>query len=88
MNTENLEQEIEQLKLRNKQVDKNKAWETSLTRKILIVLFTYIAVAIYLKTVVKIDPWINAIVPTIGFVLSTLTLSYFKALWERYIYKK
>lgn len=84
----NLKERIAKIELRNKEVEKNKAWEGSLTRKVLISLFTYIAIAMYLKFIVGIDPWINAIVPTVGFLLSTLTLSYFKTWWEKYIYKK
>jgi hypothetical protein len=74
--------------LRNKEVELNKSWETSLTRKLLIIIFTYLAIATYLKFIVGINPWINAIVPAIGFLLSTLTLPYFKSIWEKYLYKR
>lgn len=43
----NLEKEIEQIKLRNKKVEKDKAWETSGIRKICIMILTYIVVIIY-----------------------------------------
>lgn len=78
-----LEERIEKIEQRNKKVELDKAWETSLARKALISLLTYLVVASYLKFVVGIDPWINAIVPTLGFLLSTLTLSFCKTLWER-----
>ncbi|MEK7551605.1 MAG: hypothetical protein AAB532_03315 [Patescibacteria group bacterium] len=84
----NLEERITQIENRNINVEKDKNWETSYTRKILIAIFTYLAIALYLKFIVGIDPWINAIVPSVGFLLSTLTLPYFKKLWEKYIYKK
>ena len=42
-----LEKEIEQIKLRNKKVEIDKAWETSRTRKICIMILTYIVVIIY-----------------------------------------
>lgn len=83
-----IEERIELIENRNKNVEKDKDWETSYTRKVLIAIFTYLAIALYLKFIVGIDPWINAIVPSVGFLLSTLTLSYFKALWGKYIYKK
>lgn len=83
----NVEERVTQLEQRNKKVESNKAWETSWTRKILVSIFTYLAIALYLKFIVGINPWINAIVPTVGFLLSTLTLSWFKDLWARYIYK-
>ena len=82
-----LESRIATIEKRNKNVELNKAWETSYTRKILIILFTYFSIATYLKLIVHIDPWINAVVPTIGFLLSTLTFPYFKKLWAKYIYK-
>ena len=76
-----LEKEIEKLKDRNRRVELDKDWETSLTRKVLLIIFTYISIALYLKFIVGIEPWVNAVVPSIGFLLSTLTLSYFKNLW-------
>jgi hypothetical protein len=83
-----LEKRVEVIELRNQSVELNKAWETSLTRKILIAVFTYLAIALYLRYVVGINPWINAIVPTVGFLLSTLTLPVFKNLWSKYLYKR
>lgn len=84
----NLEERIAKIEARNKKVEADKAWEGSWTRKGLIALFTYLAIAGYMGFILRIDPWINAIVPTVGFLLSTLTLSYFKALWMNHIYGK
>ena len=84
----NLEERVAKIEARNKKVEGDKAWETSWTRKVLISLFTYLAIAGYLAFIVGINPWINAIVPTVGFLLSTLTLSWFKKIWFQYIYKK
>ncbi|HSA84293.1 MAG TPA: hypothetical protein VLF20_05435 [Patescibacteria group bacterium] len=83
-----LENRIEKIEARNRRVETDKAWETSLTRKILIAIFTYLIIAAYLYFVVHIDPWINAIVPTAGFVLSTLTMPFFRKLWEKWGYKR
>lgn len=83
-----IEERIEKIEARNSKVEMDKAWEVSWTRKVLIAIFTYLAIALYLKYIVGIDPWINAIVPTVGFLLSTLTLPYFKVFWSKYIYKK
>ncbi len=76
-----LAQRIDLIEERNRRVEADKAWETSLIRKILIALLTYFTVAIYMKFVLKIDPWINALVPTLGFLLSTLTLQWGKNIW-------
>lgn len=73
---------------RNSKVESDKAWETSLTRRALIILFTYLSIALYLKFVVRIDPWVNAVVPAVGFTLSTLTLPFFKNLWLKQFYKR
>jgi hypothetical protein len=82
-----LEERIAKVEKRNGAVALNKAWELSWTRRILIAIFTYLAIAIYLQFIVGINPWINAIVPTTGFLLSTLTLPFFKSLWAKYIHK-
>ena len=85
---ESLEKEIEKLKERNKRVEIDKAWETSLARRGLLIIFTYLAIGLYLSAVNVSDPWLNSIVPSIGFLLSTLTLSYFKNLWLKFNRKK
>jgi len=76
-----LEKEIEAIKERNKKVEIDKAWEGSFTRKVLIVAFTYIIIGTYLMAINVDRPWINAIVPAIGFTLSTLTMPFFKNIW-------
>ncbi len=84
----NIEKEIEQLKERNMKVEADKAWEISSARKLLIAVFTYLAIAFYLNIINIPNPWLNAIVPSVGFLLSTLTLPFFKSLWLKYFYKK
>lgn len=83
-----LEKEISLLKERNKRVEADKAWETSWSRKILLAFFTYLAISIYMYAISLPNPFLNAIVPSIGFLLSTLTLPAFKNLWKKYINKK
>lgn len=72
---------IEQLEARNKRVESDKAWETSWIRRGSIMVLTYFVVVFYLRFVVHISPWINALVPVIGFFLSTLTISLLKKEW-------
>ncbi len=83
-----LEKEIAGIKERNTRVETDKVWETSLTRRALLMLFTYLAVGFYLNAIEVPQPWLNAIVPAIAFMLSTLTLPFFKNLWRRFIYLK
>lgn len=83
-----LEEEIRRIKERNKRVEADKTWETSKTRKILIFIFTYIVVTSFFLFANIPNPFINSIVPAVAFVLSTLTLSFFRKIWLRYVYKK
>ncbi len=83
-----LEDRVSAIERRNKQVEMDKGWETSWARRILLALFTYLAIGFYLRSIEIGDPWKNAIVPSIGFLLSTLTLPWFKAMWIKYVYRK
>ncbi len=76
-----LEQRIAKIEQRNKRVEIDKAWETSWARRILLVIFTYLSVGFYLQVIMIPHPWLNAIVPSLGFLLSTLTLPFFKRWW-------
>jgi len=77
----NINQEIEKIQKRNKKVEADKAWETSWTRKILIGILTYIVIVLFFIAANLPNPFINPIVPTLGFILSTLTLGLFKKAW-------
>lgn len=79
------EKEIIELKKRNQRVEGDKAWETSWTRRILLMLFTYLAIGVYLWVIGVAYPWLNAIVPAVAFMLSTLTLPFFKKKWLKRI---
>ncbi len=83
-----LKEEIEKLKERNKRVEADKAWETSFARKVLIAIATYIIISLFLWVAKIPEPLINAVVPTIAFFISTLTIPFFKSLWLKYIYKR
>lgn len=76
-----LEERVAKLEARNQRVEANKAWETSWLRRGSIMILTYVTVAFYLHFVVHISPWINALVPVIGYTLSTLTVSRLKQHW-------
>ena len=79
-----LNEEIEKIKERNKKVETDKAWETSLTRKICICILTYIVVVIYSYIVRNYDNiFLSSLVPVIGFALSTLSLKYVRKMWEK-----
>lgn len=76
-----LNDRLDAIEQRNKSVEDDKAWETSYTRRLLLILFTYLAIGIYMWAIDLPRPWLNAIIPSVGFLLSTLTLPYFKRWW-------
>jgi len=83
-----LESRISTIEARNAKVELDKAWETSWTRKILLIIFTYLSIAIYMDAIEVDRPWLNAIVPAVGFLLSTLTLPFFRELWEKFLHNQ
>lgn len=85
--SENLQNRVKRIEERNKKVELDKLWETSYTRKLLLTLFTYLAIGLYLNAVQIPNPWLNAIVPAVAFMLSTLTIPFFKKIWMSYFDK-
>lgn len=59
---------------RNARVEADKTWETSWTRKISIAILTYLVICLFLYTIHETDMWLKAIVPVLGFILSTVSL--------------
>lgn len=81
---QDLEREIEDIKLRNNRVELDKAWETSMTRKTCIGVLTYIIVIIYSYLIRNYDNiLLSSLVPVIGFGLSTLSLKFVRKIWEK-----
>ena len=76
---EQIKKDIREIKERNARVEADKAWETSLFRKVLVAVLTY-AVIVLFFIFAGLPPFINAIVPTVGFALSTLSVPVFKKL--------
>ena len=69
-----LEEKINKIEQRNKRVEGDKAWETSFLRKVLIIFLTYIFAVLYLKIADTTNPYFGAVVPCVGFYLSTQTI--------------
>lgn len=82
---EELKSEIDKINARNKRVEADKAWETSWSRKLMVLALTYIVIVIFFFVAKLGNPFTNAIVPTVGFFLSTLSVPVFKNWWlKRY----
>ena len=78
---EELEKRIKKIEERNKKVELDKAWEGSKTRKILIILMTYVFAVLYLKIADTTNPYFGAVVPCVGFYLSTQSINLVKNFW-------
>jgi hypothetical protein len=75
---ENRLQAIEQ---RNIRVEMDKAWEKSLTRRLSIALLTYITASLFLWLIDVSFPLLSSLVPTGGYLLSTLSMPWIKKRW-------
>lgn len=82
------EERISKIEERNIKVEANKAWEGSYLRRGIIALFTYLVMILVMNTLEVSNPFTSAIIPTMGFILSTLSLSFLKDFWIKNIYKK
>lgn len=79
-----IENRVTDIEERNKRVELDKSWETSWTRKICIMILTYITVIIYSYLIRNFDYiFFSSLVPVIGFVLSTLSLKVVRRKWEK-----
>lgn len=78
---EKIKKEIEAIKVRNRRVELDKAWETSALRRFLVALLTYTLMVITMS-IIKVDqPFLSAIIPTLGFLLSTFSIGVVKKWW-------
>ena len=79
-----IEERIKKIEKRNERVELDKKWETSWTRKICIMILTYIVVIIYSYLIRNYDNiLLSSLVPVIGFTLSTLSLGLIRKIWEK-----
>ena len=79
-----LEKRVEAIEKRNKKVETDKAWEISWTRRVCIMLLTYVVVIAYSYVIRKSDNiFFSSLVPVIGFTLSTMSLNLIRKFWEK-----
>lgn len=84
MEKSSLEKEIDLIKNRNKKVELDKRWETSMTRRGIIMMLTYIIVVLYSYTIQNTtNIFLSSLVPVIGFLLSTLSMKSIRKIWEK-----
>lgn len=80
-NANALEKRIEIIEKRNKRVENDKDCETSLFRKLTIAVMTYFFAYVFLLFTDSPHPYIGALFPPTGFILSTLSLPFIKRWW-------
>ncbi len=80
--------DLERIAQRNTRVEVDKAWEISWTRRGIIALWTYVIIGGYLMYLGIETPWLHALVPVIAYLLSTMSLPFFKRMWINKIYKQ
>ena len=80
----NCEEEIKKIQARNRKVELDKAWETSTTRKVSVAVLTYLVMVLVMHSLKMESPFIGAIIPTLGFTLSTFSLDFIKEFWKKF----
>lgn len=78
-----LQKDVEAIKLRNNRVEKEKAWETSWVRRISVIVVTYLVMSLIFSVILVDRPFINAIIPTMGYFLSTFSIGLLKDWWMK-----
>lgn len=78
-----LEEQINKITLKEKSLEIQKSWSTSLTRIAMNSITTYIFVAV-LMFILKIDNYlINALIPALAYGVSVQSIPFVKKLWIR-----
>jgi hypothetical protein len=76
-----IEKELQNIKDRNQKVGAEKAWETSFFRRVSVAVITYIIAAFVFWAIGVGNIFLNALVPTTGYILSTLSVPVLKKWW-------
>lgn len=84
---QNLEREVAALKERNRRVEGDKAWETSYFRVVTIAVIVYIVVAFFLYVIGVQNYLLAALVPPVGYFLSTQSLPAIKRWWVKTFFR-
>ncbi len=79
--SEELQAAIQEIKARNARVEADKAWETSRFRVFAIGSLTYLIMVLLMWAIGVGKPYLSALVPTAGFIFSTLSLRFAKKFW-------
>ncbi len=78
-----VEGRLTRIEERNRRVEADKEWETSAIRRFTITMLTYVVLGSYLAFTGAARPWLGAVVPAVGYLLSTLALRAVRMAWSR-----
>ena len=76
-----LKEEIKKIKERNKRVELDKAWEVSWVRRTFILAVTFVTSSLWLFVINEPNIFLKALIPTCGYLLSTLSIPQLKKAW-------
>ena len=76
-----LEQRLSRIEERNARVEAEKAWEVSWCRRFFVALTTYLVAVVAFTAISDDPPFLNACIPTGGYLLSTLSFPILKGWW-------
>ncbi len=74
-----VESELTDIRNRNRRVQSDKAWETGRIRLFSITGITYVTMVLVFLVIGSGRPCVDALVPTTGFFLSTLSVSFLRS---------
>ncbi len=83
MSNRSVEERLAAIEARNAKVELDKAWETSLVRRLGISVLTYIVIVLYLLAINNEKPFLYGLIPAVGFFLSTLVMKNLREMWGR-----
>ena len=76
-----IERRIAAIEERNRRVEAEKAWEVSLFRLVSIASMTYLTAFLVLFSMNAAKPFLSALIPAVGFMLSVQTLPTIRRRW-------
>ena len=83
-----LHQELEKIKERNRRVEADKAWEVSTFRAVLIGVLTFVFTYLILFTVEQENALFGGLLAGLGFFISTLSIPIVKRWWLKTFWKE
>jgi preprotein translocase subunit SecF len=75
------EERLNKIEDRNKRVELDKAWERSFVRIVFVSIITYFVAFFVLYSIGVSRSYLSALIPTIGFILSTQSIPVVKKYW-------